>query len=82
MARIELRKECAGDQREVSEALRIAAAGAGVSLAEYVKSLVVTIPRQSPSNSWDVLEKEFVELSVEGSLPTGFSRVDIYSDHD
>jgi len=29
-----------------------------------------------------IIEKEFLELSVEGSLPKGFSRADVYSDHD
>ncbi len=67
---------------QTAEELRNAAAGAGVSLADYVKSLVHRSPGQPPSLSWESLEKEFVELSVEGSLPTVFSRADIYSDHD
>ena len=59
-----------------------AAASAGISLADYVKSLVKSNSDQPQSPSWDSLEKEFVELSVEGFLPTDFSRADIYSDHD
>ena len=67
---------------QTAEALRTAAETAGISLADYVKSLVNTSPEQAQSPSWESLEKEFVELSVEGSLPADFSRADIYSNHD
>jgi hypothetical protein len=63
-------------------ALQTAATGAGVSLADYVKSLVVASPREAQTSSWDALEKEIINLSVEGSLPTNFSRADIYADHN
>jgi hypothetical protein len=63
-------------------ALQTAATGAGVSLADYVKSLVVANPREAQTSSWDALEKEIINLSVDGSLPTNFSRADIYADHD
>jgi hypothetical protein len=67
---------------QTAVALQTAAMGAGVSLADYVKSLVDASPQEPQLPSWESLEKEFVELSVEGSLPADFSRADIYSDHD
>jgi hypothetical protein len=67
---------------QTAVALQNAAMGAGVSLADYVKSLVDASHHESQASSWDTLEKEFVDLSVEGSLPTDFSRADIYADHD
>jgi len=67
---------------QTAVALQTAAMGAGVSLADYLKSLVDASPRESQASSWDALETEFVDLSVEGSLPTDFSRADIYADHD
>ena len=67
---------------QTAAALQKAAETAGVSLADYVKSLVDASPQEPQSPSWESLEKEFVELSVEGSLPADFSRADIYSDHD
>lgn len=67
---------------QTAAALQKAAETAGVSLADYVKSLVDANPREPHLPSWESLEKEFVELSVEGSLPPDFSRADIYSDHD
>ena len=70
------------DEHTTAAALQTAAMVAGVSLADYVKSLVDASPREFLSSSRDALEKEFVDLSVEGSLPTDFSRADIYVDHD
>ena len=58
---------------QTAVALQTAAMGAGVSLADYLKSLVDASPCESQASSWDALEKEFVDLSVEGSLPTDFS---------
>ena len=67
---------------QTAAALQKAAETAGVSLADYVKSLVDASPQEPQLPSWESLEKEFVELRVEGSLPPDFSRADIYSDHD
>ena len=67
---------------QTAAALQKAAETAGVSLADYVKSLVDASPQEPQLASWESLEKEFVELSVEGSLRPDFSRADIYSDHD
>ena len=67
---------------QTAAALQKAAETAGVSLADYVKSLVDASPQEPQLPSWQSLKKEFVELSVEGSLPADFSRADIYSDHD
>jgi hypothetical protein len=66
---------------QTAAALQKAAETAGVSLADYVKSLVDASPQEPQLPSWESLEKEFVELSVEGSLPADFSRADVYSDH-
>jgi len=55
---------------------------AGVTVAEYVRSLVPT-PVATSRPTWDELENEIVALSTPGpSLPADFSRADIYSDHD
>lgn len=65
-----------------AKALEAAAAGAGVSLAEYLRTLIATSSMPDAPVPWDALEREFDELSVDGSLPDDFSRADIYADHD
>lgn len=66
---------------QTAEALRAAATAAGVSISEFLK-LMVPRAKQPQDTPWDSLEREFTALSVEGSLPTTFSRADIYADHD
>lgn len=66
---------------QTAKALESAAAGVGLSLSEYLKTLVVS-PLSHSQESWDNLEREILELSVEGSLPISFSRADIYHYHD
>ena len=66
---------------QTADALRAAATAAGVSISEFLK-LMVPPAKQPQDAPWDSLEREFTALSVEGSLPTTFSRADIYADHD
>lgn len=73
MATIEVDEQTA---QRLKESARIA----GVTIAEFVRTLVV-IPHQSPCGSWDALEREFTELGVDGSLPVKMSRSDFYDDH-
>jgi hypothetical protein len=67
---------------QTAEALRAAATAAGVSISEFLKLMVPPAKQPPQDTSWDSLEREFTALSVEGSLPTTFSRADIYADHD
>jgi hypothetical protein len=66
---------------QTAKALEAAAAGAGLSLPEYIKTLVPS-SGDSSSNSWEAIEREITDLSVDGSLPASFSRAELYSDHD
>lgn len=66
---------------QTAHALQSAAKGAGVSVNEFVKSLIPAASDQGDA-SWEMLEREFTALSVEGILPSDFSRADIYTDHD
>jgi hypothetical protein len=55
---------------------------AGVTVAEYVRSLVPS-PAAAARASWDEIESEILALSSTGpSLPCDFSRADIYAEHD
>jgi hypothetical protein len=58
------------------------AKSAGLSVAEYLRSIVPA--GGAPTRpSWDDLEREFVALSTPGpSLPADFCRADIYLHHD
>ena len=54
----------------------------GMSVAEYLQSLVPS-PRSATRSSWDDIEREILALSMLGAtLPADFSRADIYHDHD
>ncbi len=66
---------------QTAKALEIAANAAGVSIGEFLK-LMVPPTKQRQDTPWDSLEREFTALSVDGTLPTTFSRADIYTDHD
>lgn len=66
---------------QTAKALEAAAAGAGVPLHEYVKSLVPQVMDRSKT-SWDALEREISELSIDASLVSTFPRSELYSDHD
>jgi hypothetical protein len=68
--------------KETAEGLERRARTAGLSLGEYLRTLVPsTTSRTRPS--WDELENEFLVLSTPAaSLPADFSRADIYADHD
>ena len=67
---------------QTAKALHAAADVAGVSLADFIRSLVVARPTAAPQMPWEMLEREIIELSVDGSLPNDFSRADMYTDHD
>lgn len=67
---------------QTAKTLENAASASGVTLAEYVRTLVQADSKPILQASWDELEKDFEELSVDGSLPNDFSRADIYADHD
>lgn len=66
---------------QTAKALESAANAAGVSIGEFLK-LMVPPAKQPQDTPWDSLEREFTALSVDGTLPTTFSRADIYTDHD
>lgn len=67
---------------QTAKTLENAASVAGLTLAEYIRSLAEADSKPVVQAAWDKLEREFEELSVDGSLPKDFSRADIYSDHD
>lgn len=67
---------------KTAKAIEMAATLRGLSVSEYVSSLVETRNTLPPKDTWDSIEKQFLELSVDGCLPGAFSRDDIYSDHD
>lgn len=68
---------------ETAAALEQHARSAGLTPAEYVRSL---LPPGSPASarpSWEEIEREWLALSADDPpLPDDFSRADIYSDHD
>jgi hypothetical protein len=66
---------------QTAKTLEAGAANAGVSVSEYVK-LIAEASKIPPTATWEEIEKELVELSVDGYLPDDFSRADIYLDHD
>lgn len=66
---------------QTAEALTSAATAAGLSISEFLK-LVVLPGKHQHGTPWGILEQEFTAFSVEGSLPTTFSRADIYADLD
>jgi hypothetical protein len=58
------------------------AKSAGLSVAEYLRSMV-PVGDASIRRSWDDMERESVALSSPGpSLPADFCRADIYLSHD
>ena len=65
-----------------ANALELAANRAGLTVPEFVKLLASSMTPKPNAESWESLEKEFLELSVDGSLPSNFSRADIYAEHD
>jgi hypothetical protein len=63
-------------------ALQRHAQDAGLSVADYLRSLVPT-SATPPRPIWDEIEAEIVAQSTAGpGLAADFSRADIYSDHD
>lgn len=69
------------DER-TAEGLSRQARTAGLSVADYLSTLV---PAGQPAGrqNWDELESQFLALSTPGpSLPPDFSRADVYIEHD
>lgn len=67
---------------QTAEGLERQARAAGLSMAEYLRTLVPQ-PANGARPSWDEIENQFLALSTPASsLPADFSRADIYSDHD
>jgi hypothetical protein len=67
---------------KTAEVLERQARSAGLSLAEYVRTLVPT-STTAVRPSWDELESEILALSTPApTLRADFSRADIYGDHD
>jgi hypothetical protein len=65
-----------------AKALELQAQSAGMTIAEYVRTLVPT-GEAANRPSWDEIERQIIALSTDGpSLPAEFSRADIYRDHD
>lgn len=59
-----------------------AAESAGVTLEAYMRILVQGETPTKSELKWDAIEQEILALSSEGTLPSNFSRADIYLDHD
>ncbi len=67
---------------QTAEGLARQAQGMGLTVAEYLRTLVPS-NGQSRHAAWDDLEAEFLALSsADTSLPDDFSRADIYADHE
>jgi hypothetical protein len=67
---------------QTATTLQRQAKDAGLSVADYLRSLVPTAALP-PRPTWDEIEAEFVAHSTAGPpLPSDFSRADIYSDRD
>jgi hypothetical protein len=66
---------------QTAKAIESAANAAGISISDFLKSLLPSVSPSHPVSSWDELEHEFTRLSIDGKLPESFSRSDIYSDH-
>ena len=67
-----------------AELLNKAASGLGLSLSDYLRSIAdssVLTREFTKKNTlpWEILEDNFNKLSVDGSLPSDFSRADIYA---
>jgi hypothetical protein len=66
---------------QTAKALQSAATAAGVSLSEFLRLFLVPA-KQRNVEPWENIEHELDSLSVEGSLPSTFTRADIYAEHD
>lgn len=68
---------------ETAAALEQESQQQGVTVAEYLHSLVLGPSAPADELSWEDIEREFDALSSEGpQITSTFSREDIYSDHD
>jgi hypothetical protein len=69
---------------ETVDELAARAAASGVTVDEYVKSLLTETPAPARRLPWNEVEAILDELSDDEGpvLPADFSRADIYCDHD
>jgi hypothetical protein len=71
------------DEKTIDE-LQMRAAAQGMTVDAYVKSLLTESPTTgAPRLSWKEVESLLIENAHDGpTLPPGFSRADIYYEHD
>lgn len=67
---------------KTAKTIEAAAIVAGVSISDFVSSLVASKMNVSSRGSWEAIEKQFVDLSVDANSVGAFPRSDIYADHD
>jgi len=67
---------------KTAKTIEAAAIVAGVSISDFVSSLISSKTNVSSRGPWEAIEKQFVELSVDANSAGAFPRSDIYSDHD
>lgn len=69
------------DER-TAKAIEVAARVAGLSISDFVNSLISSKANMSSKGPWEAVERKFVELSVDANSAGAFPRSDIYSHHD
>ena len=67
---------------KTARTIEAAAIVAGVSISDFVSSLISSKMSMSSKGPWEAIEKQFVDLSVDANSTGAFPRSDIYSDHD
>jgi len=69
---------------QTADKLATQASALGLTIAEYLKTLVPPTPhRDAPVASLEELEAELDKLVLDlPTLPSDFSRADIYNEHD
>lgn len=67
---------------KTARTIEAAAIVAGVSISDFVSSLISSKTSTSSKEPWEAIEKQFVDLSVDANSTGAFPRSDIYSDHD
>ena len=68
---------------QMADRLATQASALGLTIAEYLKTLVPPAPNGQAPVSLEELDAELEELALDlPTLPGDFSRADIYIDHD
>ena len=67
---------------KTAKTIEAAAIVAGVSISDFVSSLISSKMNMGTRGPWEAIEKQFVELIVDANSAGAFPRSDIYSDHD